>query len=255
MIAQRAVQQHRMPVDHVDRAELEGHHRRVDRRQIAHVARFVAVRFALMAVILVSTGLVLTYAGPLEGARGWDTSISESLASSRAERNDDVATFVSRSGDTLPIVAFGALVAAAFAARRRWRAAFFVPLALLVEVAGFAAVNYIVQRPRPDIEPVGAVPSTFSYPSGHVAATLVCWFGLSWLLFRAHWRVPAGLIAFVGAAAVGAMAWSRVYLGMHHVLDVIAGIALGISALLIAAGALRPAARDGAADSAAVSLR
>jgi undecaprenyl-diphosphatase len=130
-----------------------------------------------------------------------------------------------------------------------------VPLALLVEVAGFAAVNYIVQRPRPDIEPVGAVPSTFSYPSGHVAATLVCWFGLSWLLFRARWRVPAGLIAFVGAVAVGAMAWSRVYLGMHHVLDVIAGIALGIGALLIAAGALRPAGRAGAADPAPVPLR
>ena len=48
----------------------------------------------------------------------------------------------------------------------------------------------------------------------------------------------AGLIvAILGTAAVLAMGWARVYLGAHHVLDVVAGIAMGVGSVLVAAKA------------------
>jgi undecaprenyl-diphosphatase len=201
-----------------------------------------------MVLLLVTVGAMLTYVELLQGVREWDHSVNEHLAASRSDRFEELATAVSRKGDTLPIIAFGAVVAIAFALARRWRSAMLVPLALLIEVTTFAAVNFIVRRPRPDVETVGSVPSTFSYPSGHVAATLVCWFGLALLCAVRAWEWPTRLVASAGIVATVLMGWARVYLGLHHVLDVVFGIAMGIASLSIAAGALQLWAGDDADD-------
>ena len=46
----------------------------------------------------------------------------------------------------------------------------------------FLTVNAIVDRPRPDVPKLGSEPSTSSFPSGHIAATVVLW-GAVVLLF------------------------------------------------------------------------
>ncbi len=127
-----------------------------------------------------------------------------------------------------------------------------MPLALVIEIACFGAVNYAVQRPRPDVVKVGSVPSTFSFPSGHVAATVVCWIGAALLLATFGRPRAARVVAGVGAVMVVLVAWARVYLGMHYTLDTVAGIAMGLGALFIAVRALRPGARDGASDTRSV---
>jgi len=110
----------------------------------------------------------------------------------------------------------------------------FIPIAMLVEITGFLAVNYIVGRPRPDVEKIGPIPGTYSFPSGHVAATLVCWLGSALLLLAfGRTRLSQAVAAAASVMVVGT-AWSRVYFGMHHTLDVIMGLVLGIVALGIA---------------------
>ena len=208
------------------------------------------VRFLIMVTVLVAIGSLLTYFGPAAGIRDWDLSVNESLAASRSDRLESLATTISRSGDTLPIIAFALVIAIVLACARRWLAMAFIPLALLIEVSTFGAVNYIVRRPRPDVENVGKVPSTFSYPSGHVAATLVCWFGLAIVLLAYKRRRSANVAVVIGSVAVLAMAWSRVYLGMHHPLDVACGVVMGVGSLLVAARALC-SARDGSNGSSA----
>lgn len=241
MIDHPQVEDRRGRVDH-DPAGREPPAVRTDAREglsLKRVGAVVASRFLVMALLLTAVGVVLTYFGPFASIRGWDLSVNQSLADSRSARYRELASFVSRCGDTLPIVVFGALVAAGCALPRRWRAAAFVPLALVIEVSTFGAVNHLVRRPRPDVETVGSVPSTFSYPSGHVAATLVCWFGLALLLrISGHFRL-AGIVAVVAGVATALMGWARVYLGMHHVLDVAFGVLMGLGALSIAASALR----------------
>ena len=197
-----------------------------------------------MVLVLVAIGALLTYLGPLAAVRDWDLSVNQTLSTSRSDRFERFASFVSRKGDTLPIIIFGAVVALGAGFARHWRSAALVPLALVIEVCTFGAVNYIVQRPRPDVETVGAVPSTFSYPSGHVAATLVCWLGLA-LLLRAHaHRTLAVATAAVAVVATAMMGWARVYLGMHHLLDVVFGVVMGLGSLFIAAAALELLPRD-----------
>ena len=204
---------------------------------LRRAAAIVMARFLIMVTALVAIGLLLTYFGPAAGIRDWDLSINESLAASRSDRLESLATNISRSGDTLPIIAFALVIAIVLACARRWLAMALIPLGLLIEISTFGAVNYIVRRPRPDVENVGKVPSTFSYPSGHVAATLVCWFGLAIVLLVHKRRRSANVAVAIGSVAVLAMAWARVYLGMHHPLDVTCGVVMGAGSLLVAARA------------------
>jgi membrane-associated phospholipid phosphatase len=205
---------------------------------LRRAASIVMARFLIMVTALVAVGLILTYFGPAAGIRDWELSINESLATSRSDRLESLARTISTSGDTLPIIAFASAIAIVLACARRWVAMAFIPLALLIEVSTFGAVNFIVRRPRPDVENVGKVPSTFSYPSGHVAATLVCWFGLAIVLLVYKRRWSAYVVVAIGSVAVLAMAWARVYLGMHHPLDVTGGVVMGAGSLLVAARAL-----------------
>lgn len=119
------------------------------------------------------------------------------------------------------------LLAAVLVRRRRWRALVLlltmVPLGMLAN----SGLKLLVERPRPGLD--AAVGSHgFSYPSGHaVAITLVCGYLLVQTFrhtTRWSWRLSALACALV---VVGLVAFSRVYLGVHHPSDVVASVLLG----------------------------
>ena len=86
------------------------------------------------------------------------------------------------------------------------------------------ALRQAIGRDRPPLvypEPKAlvAVPHTGAFPSGHASSAFACAAVLAWASPRL--RVPA----FVLAAAI---AWSRVYVGVHWPLDVLGGAVLGV---------------------------
>jgi undecaprenyl-diphosphatase len=111
-----------------------------------------------------------------------------------------------------------------------WRGAARAGLLLAVPWAVAEAVKLVVRRPRP--EPAALThlivpdPFTFSFPSGHTAfaAALVCAVVLSLAGIRTRRAA-----AVAGAVVVLAVAWSRVYLGLHYPTDVVAAMVLAVS--------------------------
>jgi undecaprenyl-diphosphatase len=104
-----------------------------------------------------------------------------------------------------------------------------------------------VDRPRPhlppgDPQPLVKMPTDPSFPSGHATLAFACAVTIALLVPRL--AVPVLLLAL-------AVAYSRVYLGVHYPLDVIAGAAIGTAVAIalhrLAAGRLRrrPAPRPG----------
>ena len=95
-----------------------------------------------------------------------------------------------------------------------------------------------IGRERPPLvyaepKPLVHVPHSGAFPSGHSATAFACATVLAWRFPRL--AVPA----FVLAAAI---AWSRVYVGVHWPLDVLGGAVLGVlvaTALLMLSGGLR----------------
>ena len=85
------------------------------------------------------------------------------------------------------------------------------------------AVKLLVARPRPGaVDRLGALDTTYSFPSGHTLNSTVFLALLVWLLWPA--AKPAGRIALVAVGTVLAVgvAASRVYLGYHWLTDVVA---------------------------------
>jgi len=111
-------------------------------------------------------------------------------------------------------------------------------LALLVAVPTGAALNvalkYYFQRTRPVFDEPLLTLATYSFPSGHAAASTV-FYGLlaSYLVIaRPHWHVRLGTA--VGCSLmVLLVAFSRVYLGAHFMSDVLAGMAESVAWLAV----------------------
>ena len=97
-----------------------------------------------------------------------------------------------------------------------------------------------IPRGRPHDHPLVAVPHSHSFPSGHATTSFACATVLAGAAPR--FRVPLYVLA-------AAIAWSRVYNGVHWPLDVLAGAALGVAiglfvrALRLPAGSRRRSRR------------
>jgi undecaprenyl-diphosphatase len=110
-----------------------------------------------------------------------------------------------------------------------------------------ALFKYAVERDRPptvilDPKPLMEVPTTSSFPSGHTSTSFACAYVISRLAPRL--TIPV----FVLASLIGL---SRVYVGVHYPLDVIAGAIFGLivaRALLMLLTALQRSRRSRRAD-------
>jgi membrane-associated phospholipid phosphatase len=136
---------------------------------------------------------------------------------------------------------FVAVGACADAVRRRR-----LPTAAIAALLAAATAGVLVtllkgaaDRARPGIadpalDPIGAIPSSASFPSGHSATAFACAVAVGILSPRLRWPLLAG------AAMV---AVSRVYLEMHYGTDVVAGSALGVAVGLAVAVTVRRMSR------------
>ena len=148
---------------------------------------------------------------------------------------DSVATVGSSLTDTWTVIgtAFGAFSMLWLTGYRRHACA--LPIGLTVELTVFLIVSTIIGRERPDVTPLGSVPSTSSFPSGHVAAGVVLYGGLVVIAASiTESKAVARVAAIPAVVVVGYVASARVYEGVHHPTDVIGGAVLGVGALFVA---------------------
>lgn len=103
-------------------------------------------------------------------------------------------------------------------------------LALAVSVGGGMLVNVLVKyafhRERPRFDDQLLTLSTYSFPSGHTAGTML-FYGIltAYLMCHIHswsWRITIILVAVLMVITVGI---SRIYLGVHYLSDVLGAIA------------------------------
>jgi len=188
-----------------------------------------------IALLAVTAGVGWLVTGLLDDSPVGDADRSLPLwfADHRIPPWTDLSGFGSLLGDTTTITVVTAV--AVFFARllyRRWLEPAAILLAVVGEVWGFVLVSWVVDRERPPVVHLDAAPPTSSYPSGHTAATVAC-YGILAVLAARRTRVPkAWLLTAVALAAV-VVGLSRVYRGMHHPTDVLAGVAYGATWLTI----------------------
>jgi undecaprenyl-diphosphatase len=143
-------------------------------------------------------------------------------------------------GYAIPLVI--GLVGLVMVLQRKWRIAAYVLFAVAVESGTYRATTLFVERRRPDVERLESLPVDASYPSGHTAASIALYSGLALLLTssvaRGRWRY---LVWAIALAIPPFVALSRIYRGMHHPIDALAGVPIGIAAIVVVVFACRVA--------------
>ena len=112
-------------------------------------------------------------------------------------------------------------------------------LGILISVVGaygtVAILKILIERPRPPLDMQAIIETGYSFPSGHSVAAMSMYGFLAYLLYRdTTSRTVRWLTVSVASALILLMGWSRLYLGVHYLSDVLAGFLVGAAFLYLA---------------------
>ena len=215
-------------------------------RPWAAAALIIVGAYLAMTVVFVVLGSLV--ASDRRG--GWDDiGVNRWFVGERTATFNDVTAIGSHLAETLTVIAIAVVVVAFLVFRRRYPEAGLIAFGLLLEVTVFLTTTLLVDRNRPRVAQLDVAPPTSSFPSGHTAAAIVLYGGIAIILTRSmKHRGPRVVAAIVLASIPVIVGVSRLYRGMHHPTDVIAGVLLGITSLAVAAFAVRVTVYDVEAD-------
>lgn len=189
--------------------------------------------FAVMGAFMVAVGLLITHVLDHGSIGAWDHHVSQWFDNHRSSHWNSITGYLTDMADAFGIAGVAAVVTIVLLFRRWGRRAFLLVAGLAIELSIFLTANKIVARPRPAVSHLGGTPSTYSFPSGHTAATVVLYGGIAVIVMVAtnrRWpRIVMWILAVVLTVAVGL---SRVYRGEHYPTDVISGFLLGVGSLV-----------------------
>jgi membrane-associated phospholipid phosphatase len=199
--------------------------------------RLIADRVRALGPTLVGGLLVLAlglwaFSAVAEEVSEGDTGFDDRLANwLHAHATEPLTTFfeaVTRLGNGIVLAGVTAISAYLLARRRVFRDAVLMILAYCgAEVLSYA-LKLGFRRDRPFFTDPLATAKTYSFPSGHATVSVATYGALAFVLAR-HLRERRARLAVLGAAAflVSLIGFSRLYLGVHFLSDVIAGVCAG----------------------------
>jgi membrane-associated phospholipid phosphatase len=166
----------------------------------------------------------------VEDETGGDQRLADWLHGRATDPLTDVFHGITFLGNFLTLLAV-TIVAVAVLWRKRARTdAVFVALAFAGAQVLSSGMKLGFRRDRPFFPDPLATEQTYSFPSGHALVSLAVYGALALLLARELSTHGRRALLFAGVALlVLAIGFSRLYLGVHFLSDVLAGFAAGIA--------------------------
>src|SRR5206468_9877807 len=122
----------------------------------------------------------------------------------------------------------GGIVGIILAMKRRWRWLTYLAITCGGGVALNEWLKHYFARARPELAEALRQAHGYSFPSGHAMGSTMVFGALAYLATRVlpRWRWKAAAIA-LACTLILSVALSRVYLGVHWISDIAAGISAG----------------------------
>ena len=177
----------------------------------------------------------------------WDVEYARWLAGERTTTGIDAFRVVTFFGGPTVVIVLGGVVAVLLYLRGLRRDAALIALVLIGAQLLNLALKLAFHRPRPEVAFVNL--ETYSFPSGHAMMSAALYGTLAYLAWRRiHSRRGQSLLLLATSGFVALICFSRLYLGMHYLSDVLAGAAGGVFWLAVSVAlvtwATRPAGRS-----------
>ncbi|MEX2013491.1 MAG: phosphatase PAP2 family protein [Parcubacteria group bacterium] len=156
-----------------------------------------------------------------------NTAIEQVVTHMRTPLLTTIMVMVTRLGDTFVLSSATALIAILLVMRgRSYDAALFVT-ALVITIISLTVLKNTLQITRPISLIYEA--NGWSFPSGHATVATAFFFMLTHSFFGRMRTLGKRTILIVGSIVAASLVYfSRLYLGAHWTLDILAGIALGL---------------------------
>ncbi len=186
---------------------------------IAHW-RSLLVLFIGVYLPLQVFGLLAVEVWEDKGGFPWDVTILLAVHSiSKVQLNVFAAT-LTRLGSFWTVFPIVTAIALILLLKRKWRSLTY----LLTTVIGSTIINRtakeIMHRVRPQLWESPTPEFDYAFPSGHAMTSMTLVAALAILTWGSVW---CWLVLIFGSAFVVAIAWTRLYLGVHFPSDILAG--------------------------------
>lgn len=156
-----------------------------------------------------------------------DTIFAQAVYSMRDPSMVQFFIWVTQLGSSATVIGLMLIAAIIFVYRKKIPEA----VGLLVSIAGSAAVVFILKeliaKPRPMYPIPAYIETSYSFPSGHATLAIALYVFLLWTIYDAMPSLWKKLTATSTVVLVLAIGFSRLYLGVHYLSDVVAGYLLG----------------------------
>jgi membrane-associated phospholipid phosphatase len=168
-----------------------------------------------------------------EGDTGLDNRIADELHEHATRPLTEFFEAVTTLGNGIVLAGVAAIAAYLLARRRYYAEAVLMVLAYAgAQVLSFS-LKLAFRRDRPFFTDPLATVSTYSFPSGHATVSIAVYGALCLVLVR-RLTGPARVVCVAAAVLlVSLIGFSRLYLGVHFLSDVLAGYSVGIAWLAL----------------------
>jgi membrane-associated phospholipid phosphatase len=168
-----------------------------------------------------------------EGDTGLDNRIANELHEHATRPLTEFFEAVTTLGNGIVLAGVAAIAAYLLVRRRYYTEAVLMVLAYGgAQVLSFS-LKLAFRRDRPFFTDPLATLSTYSFPSGHATVSIAVYGALTLVLLR-RLRGPARVVCLAAAVLlVSLIGFSRMYLGVHFLSDVLAGYSVGLAWLAL----------------------
>jgi membrane-associated phospholipid phosphatase len=158
-----------------------------------------------------------------------DSGIHAMARETRTDGSTRFFTILTVIGNPVGLALIALAVAIPLMVRGLWRWAAYLLITSITGGLLNLQLKAYFARARPLLAEALRDAHGYSFPSGHAMGSAVVFGALAYLAFRMRigWRLRAAVIAFAFTMIV-AISASRIYLGVHWISDVAAGIAAGL---------------------------
>ena len=170
-----------------------------------------------------------------QGGFPWDEPILLAIHATSQTQLDAFAQILTKFGAFSSVLTVGAAIALVLFLQRRWRSLTYLLTSLIGSTIINRTAKILLHRMRPQLWDSPSPELDYAFPSGHAMSSMALVAALVILTWGNRWGKP---ILTFGSLFVVAIAWTRLYLGVHFPSDILAGWmvslawAVGVSLLI-----------------------